>query len=56
MDDIAHEQTIISRQIFAGHVVGLSVNEMEEKFALNAYSLNLLPKKFILQRRKFVPR
>ena len=36
LDDIVHEQTTISRQLFAGHVVGqLSTNEKEEKFASN---------------------
>ena len=36
LDDIMHEQTTISRQLFAGHVVGeLSTNEKEEKFVSN---------------------
>ena len=33
LDNIVHEQTIIWRQLFAGHV--LSANEMEEKSATN---------------------
>ena len=36
LDGIAHEQTIIYRQLFAGHVVGSrSGNEKEEKLASN---------------------
>ena len=36
LDDIAHEQTIICRQLFAGHMHGgLSANEKEEIFASN---------------------
>ena len=33
LDDIANEQTIICKQLFAGHVVEFSANEKEEKFA-----------------------
>ena len=33
LDGIAHEQTIICRQLFAGHVVGF--RPMERKFASN---------------------
>ena len=32
LDDIAHKQTIISRQLFAGHVVGIRLIKKEEKF------------------------
>ena len=32
LDDIAHEQTIIWRQLFAGHVVGIRLIKKEEKF------------------------
>ena len=36
LDDIAREQTIICRQLFAGHMHGgLSANEKEEIFASN---------------------
>ena len=36
LNDIAHEHTIICRQLFAGHVHGgLSANEKEETFASN---------------------
>ena len=35
LDGIAHEQAIICRQLFSGHVVGLSANEKKEKFASN---------------------
>ena len=35
LDGIAHEQTIICRQLFPGHVVGSRPNEKKEKFALN---------------------
>ena len=31
LDDIAHEQTIIWRQLFAGHVVGIRLIKKEEK-------------------------
>ena len=33
LDDIANEQTIICKQLFAGHEVEFSANEKEEKFA-----------------------
>ena len=39
-DDIAHEQTIIYRQLFAGHVVGVGY-EKKQKFASNDNSRNL---------------
>ena len=32
LDDIVHEQTIIWRQLFAGHVVGIRLIKKEEKF------------------------
>ena len=32
LDDIAHEQTIIWRQLFAGHVVDIRLIRKEEKF------------------------
>ena len=36
LDGIAHEQTIICRQLFTGHVVGSPVaSEKKEKFASN---------------------
>ena len=38
LDDFAHEQTIICRQLFAGHGGGLSANEKEEQFAWKSYS------------------
>ena len=38
LNDIAHEHTIICRQLFAGHGRGgLSANEKEERFASNDY-------------------
>ena len=33
LDDIAHNQTITCRQLFAGNRDGLSANEKEEKIA-----------------------
>ena len=33
LDGIAHEQTILCKQLFAGHVAEFSANEKEEKFA-----------------------
>ena len=33
LDDIANEQTIICKQLFAGHVVEFSASDKEEKFA-----------------------
>ena len=38
-DDIAHEQTIICRQLFAAHLVDLRPMEKKEKFASNDHNL-----------------
>ena len=38
LDDFVHKQTIICRQLFAGHGGGLSANEKEEQFAWKSYS------------------
>ena len=59
LDDIAHEQTITCRQLFAGHVVGS--RPMKEKFATNGNdsygrvnfykqvnSMTLSPKKLVI--------
>ena len=35
LDGIAHDKTIICRQLFAGHVVGSRPMKKEEKFASN---------------------
>ena len=36
LDDIAHEQTITCRQLFAGHVVGFRSMKRKKKFATNS--------------------
>ena len=41
LDDIAHEQTIICRQLLAGHVVGSRSMKREKKFALKIIPFNL---------------
>ena len=35
LDDIAHEHTIICRQLFAGGIVGFRPMKSEEQFAYN---------------------
>ena len=35
LDDIEHEQTVICRQSFAGHMVGSQPMKRKKKFALN---------------------
>ena len=42
LDDIANEQTIICKQLFAGHVVEFSANEKKEKFETSCKRLPLL--------------
>ena len=36
LDDIAHEQTITCRQLFAGHVVGFRSMKRKKNFATNS--------------------
>ena len=38
LDDIAHEQTIICRQLFAGHMVGSLPMKRKKNFFDNYYS------------------
>ena len=42
LDGIAHEQTVICRQLFAGHVVASRPMKRKKKFALNGNSSSLL--------------
>ena len=39
LDGIAHEQTIICRQLFAGHMVGSRPMKRKKKFASNDFAL-----------------
>ena len=47
MDDIAHEQTIICRQLFAGHVVGFRLMKRKKNLhwmiIVRTYSCSSLP-------------
>ena len=47
LDGIAHEQTIICRQLFAGHMVGSRPMKRKKKFASNDFALLFIQNIFL---------
>ena len=47
LDGIAHEQTIICRQLFAGHVVGSRPMKRKKKFVSNDFALLFIQNIFL---------